>query len=575
MLMKIKLFYFFLIKVIKSSRQTTIRPISKEPKVWYKYLVIGISDIGEDSIKKDIMIPAKFTHNGIEKCINCCFSKYNKQIFDLSRIDDIYTIKNNQAVIHTKLSSNIFKIIPEPYTEEVERIQSLISFKKTQFDKPEPFKTIYLLLVSKLMDFIGYFDEMIAKERDSAFNIFKLYHHHEIYTYLNTGEINDYIKAFIKNEIEKNEPVDVISLCYTSSEHKKIIDIEKFKNLFKLFVKELFVDSYKKYADESFEELKDDMIRTKQFPFSDCSILKGGVHQIQEFVKIYEMKNFLPYERFKFNVNSTYNEFKLKGYENVDYHELLNLVYIYRRTDRMCKKYVFLIDINNFNRLIMYFNSFMLECEKIEINGISKKLDEVLNSLLHVFFCSTSFIFNLSDTDFKMCSTTRKLKQREKIKINIGCEFKLSSTLFIDYILTLLPTKSIILENIGKEIISKLIMLYHIYTSHALIYFFNVSRSDLFNLALVGQYAYATGARKFTTKEFDTFKPNLAVNIEHMQDLAKQIVTLLVNLNIKCYEELSKRFISDQDTINPVMNITDTNAKITGTMNYVKLKYNI
>ncbi|KAM0687377.1 hypothetical protein COBT_001390 [Conglomerata obtusa] len=176
------------------------------------------------------------------------------------------------------------------------------------------------------------------------------------------------------------------------------------------------------------------------------------------------------------------------------------------------------------------------------------------------------------ETDFQSDVENENLKQKEKIIINIGCDFRLASSSYIEDMVDLLSNASILLKNMDKKTISDLITLYHNFTLHALIYFFKVKRSEVFDLNFVGQYTYETRADKL---ENAAFIPNLTVNIQHLQGLAKQIVTIFVNLNIKCYEELSEKCISEQGTIDTGMNTFDTDAKIAETFENVKSKYNI
>ncbi|KAM0686278.1 hypothetical protein COBT_002503 [Conglomerata obtusa] len=176
------------------------------------------------------------------------------------------------------------------------------------------------------------------------------------------------------------------------------------------------------------------------------------------------------------------------------------------------------------------------------------------------------------ETDFQSDVENKNLEQNEKIKINIGCDFWLASSSYIEYMVGLLPNASILLKNIDKKTISDLITLYHNFTLHAIIYYFKVKRSEVFDLNFVGLYTYETRADKLKKAAFE---PNLTVNIQDLQGLAKQIVTIFANLNIKCYEELSKKFISEQGTIDTGINTFDTDAKIAETFENVKLKYNI
>lgn len=201
MLMKIRLSYFFLLKVLAAPRQCTLRrPEYKQRNPCY-YIVIGYEYIGEDDIKKSTMFPAEKSIIEIENNIDCLFARYNEQIFNLSRINDIFTMENDQVVTYKLISSKCFDIILEPNTDELKRFKLLMRYKTMQVNTPEPYKTINLLLTSRLVDFIGYFDEIYIEKQNLNYYGCKKIYYHIILDQLENGELDEFIKIFIIKEI--------------------------------------------------------------------------------------------------------------------------------------------------------------------------------------------------------------------------------------------------------------------------------------------------------------------------------------------------------------------------------------
>ncbi|KAM0685645.1 hypothetical protein COBT_003141, partial [Conglomerata obtusa] len=210
------------------------------------YIVIGYEYIVEDDIKKSTMFPAEISIIEIENDIDCLFARYNEQIFNLSRINDIFTMKNDQIVTYKLISSKCFDIILEPITDEVKRTKLLMRYKTMQVNTPEPYKTINLLLTSRLVDFIRYFDEIYIEKRNLNYYGCKKNYYHKILDQLENGELDEFIRTFIIKEMEKKKTTDFSSLWNASGEHDVIFDVEKFKKLIILFVKEIFIVSFKK-----------------------------------------------------------------------------------------------------------------------------------------------------------------------------------------------------------------------------------------------------------------------------------------------------------------------------------------
>ncbi|KAM0686443.1 hypothetical protein COBT_002334, partial [Conglomerata obtusa] len=380
-----RLLHFFLIKLTKPAKHHNKRFRPYKPTKWIDVIVIGHEKIDGDDIQRSTVLPDEIMLIEIEKSINSCFSNFDRQIFNLDRINDILHIENDQLFTHDICSSKYIKTKAKLYVADIQNAEIYVNFKKAQIDKPEPYKTIILLMISRLIDFIGYFEITLKLSNENIPIIFKKLYRQEIYTQIVSDEIVDFINSFIVKAIIKHETADVFGLLSAISEHSGILDVEKFKNLFILFVKEFFIDLYKKYANDSFMASKEYALERRILPFL-CRVLYDGDSYLKDFCQLLKLNNSSTHNHFHLQKKIKYNELRPRMYENVSYDKLLDLVYTFWQIDSNFEEYVFIININYFNQLIMYFNFFLIECENIEANVIEKKLNEVTNSLLHVFF---------------------------------------------------------------------------------------------------------------------------------------------------------------------------------------------